>query len=428
MRALFAISNATGSRLRQSRAAVGMSLVVVAGALACAPFVAGVVPVAMGTVALGVAGFVLGRGGRPTPSVLLTALGAALLGWVGVATPSVETSAAFELVWLLVAVGAASTALRPAVMAAAALVNLVVFVGLMYVNPGIPTGGLVEVGALLAMMSAFAVGHAWQRSEVCDAVDAHDAALAEARARAAEAERAREELAAAQAELLRASKLAALGELSATLAHEVNNPLATVRLNADDLADLHPDADSQASIEAIRDGVRRCQSVVERLLAFARRGEAGMRRTDLSQVTRQTVRRVRRHLEHRGAAVEAEVTGPLWVRGDADALEQVVLNLLMNAGEALDGRGRIRVVSGRGDGQVWVAVEDTGRGIRPDIRHRIFEPFFTTRGDRRGTGLGLAVCRRIADGHDGAIDVEDAPGGGTRFRLRLPETADSPAA
>lgn len=422
--AVFAIRNAQGSRRRRSQAAVVLVLGVLAGVLVCAPFVTGIAPAAGVASLLALTGLLLGRAGLPTAAGLSVAAGAVSLAWIGVAFPSVRSSSAFELSWLFVGLAAAAGTLRPATMAAAAFVNLTVFSGLLYVNPGIPTEALVEVGALLTLMSVIGVGHAWQRTRTCELVDvrdaARDAALEQSRLRAAEAEAAREELAAAQAELLRASKLAALGELSATLAHEVNNPLTTVGLNAEELGDRHTDPDSREAMDAIQDAVRRCRSVVERLLAFARAGNAGIARTDLSEVTERTLRLVRRHLELRGARVEAEVQGPLWVEGDADALEQVVLNLLMNAGEALEGKGRIRIVSGRGPDEVWVAVEDTGRGIRPDVRERIFEPFFTTRAEEGGTGLGLAVCQRIAAGHAGAIDVEDAPGGGTRFRLRLP--------
>jgi two-component system sensor histidine kinase FlrB len=113
----------------------------------------------------------------------------------------------------------------------------------------------------------------------------------------------------------------------------------------------------------------------------------------------------------------------LSVRGDAAALEQLFLNLLLNAAQSLDDGGTVRVAVEDGDGVVRVAVRDAGRGMSPEVRARLFEPFYTTRAD--GTGLGLPLARRIARAHGGEIDVESAPGAGTTVVVRLPRASGS---
>ncbi len=276
------------------------------------------------------------------------------------------------------------------------------------------------------------------------------------------------ELQEAHLQLVQAERLAAVGELAAGVAHEVNNPVnfasnalralgayvqdvqaVAARVGALDLADparreaqlaelgklreqidLDEVAAALAELVAIvTEGLERTQRLVGDLRDFAAPGDGPRTDVDLRRGIESTLQLVRHELRRCGVevAVQADEPPPL-VRGDARALNQVFLNLLKNSAEALEHRGGAVVVRIRREGaRIAVEVRDDGPGIDPALLPRLFEPFFTTKGAGRGTGLGLSISRRIVSEHGGAIEVTSTPGEGTCFRVTLPAQEESGA-
>ena len=275
-------------------------------------------------------------------------------------------------------------------------------------------------------------------------------------------ERALRELRLAEAHLVQAERLAAVGELAAGIAHEVNNPVnyalnavramaglvdelcgiaaSAARLDWNDADALARDglalrhriddaeverlaADLGELAKIVSDGLDRTHRLVVDLRDFAAPGSGGaFQRVDARECVRATAQLVRHDLERRGVVLALALPeAPAHVDGDPGALNQVLLNLVKNAAEAFAGApGSIAIEVGAADGEVWIGVRDDGPGIEPAVQERLFEPFFTTKKAGSGTGLGLSMCRRIADAHGGSLEVDSAPGGGSCFTLRLP--------
>lgn len=225
-----------------------------------------------------------------------------------------------------------------------------------------------------------------------------------------------------EAQLREAQKLEAIGTLAGGIAHDFNNIVAgilgNVALLRQDLGADHPAAASLAQIE--RAGLRG-RSLVRQILTFSRRGELRAEPVRLNDVVRETLELLRATAPAgvRWSVRLAEV--PVWVRGDGTQLQQVLMNLCVNAWQALpDGGGLVEVsLHPQGDMAV-LAVRDEGCGIDEALQARIFDPFFTTKPQGVGTGLGLAVVRGIVQGHGGGIECRSGPGRGTVFEVRLP--------
>jgi len=252
-----------------------------------------------------------------------------------------------------------------------------------------------------------------------------EAAEAEAqRTRADELQAVNEQLVATQEQLVQAAKLATVGELAASVAHELNNPLLAI-LGYTSLMEQQLEIDRGAEgplryVPKMATAARRCQAIVRRWLDFSRRSSSRRARIDLVDVVDTTVGLATPQLQKLGAEIHIELDGELRIRGDANQLGQVVMNLLVNAGQALDERGAIHVEGRRIDGEVRLAVRDDGRGMSPELREQVFQPFFTTKPEGQGTGLGLAVSAGIVADHDGRIEVESSPGEGSTFTMILP--------
>jgi two-component system NtrC family sensor kinase len=230
--------------------------------------------------------------------------------------------------------------------------------------------------------------------------------------------------------LMESDRLAAVGELVAGVAHEVNNPLSSISAFAQLL--LRDGALTMAqreSIDVIRAETMRASQVVKDLLAFARRSEPQRAPLDLNAVVSRTLRMRQYQFAEGAVSVESELADDLpSVMGDARQLQQVCLNLLTNAVQAMSprGGGLLRVRTYGEQGSVCLDVTDTGLGIATSARAHVFEPFFTTKKEGEGTGLGLSVSYGIVTAHGGKIEVAETSASGTTFRVTLP-AADTPA-
>jgi two-component system, NtrC family, sensor kinase len=226
--------------------------------------------------------------------------------------------------------------------------------------------------------------------------------------------------------LLQAAKLAAVGEMAAGIAHELNNPLTTVMGFAELILDeTRADTPHRADLELVLKEARRARDVVRRLLDFARQGERTRSNADINAII-EDVLMLTRHLIHTsGVQLSIERAADLpWVSVDTNQMKQVFLNLIHNALQAMPEGGKLEIQTsvGNKDDHQWivVTVKDNGMGIDVKNKERIFEPFFTTKGDRGGTGLGLSVTYGIVTDHGGTIEVESAPGKGSIFSVWLP--------
>jgi signal transduction histidine kinase len=243
------------------------------------------------------------------------------------------------------------------------------------------------------------------------------------------------ELVSLRGRLLTSARLAAVGELAAGIAHEINNPLAYIGSNLRALREqwleLAPPADGAKPEEAERfeeglamldeslEGVERTAAIVRDVRAFSHGGGDERERLDPNELLDRALRVAEPHLRHRVRVVREYGEVPP-VEGARRELEQVLLNLIINAAQAIEGAGTVRLRSSLALGGVELSVADTGGGIPHPLIERIFDPFFTTKPVGEGTGLGLSISHEIVRRHGGRIDVESAPGRGTVFRVLLP--------
>lgn len=244
-----------------------------------------------------------------------------------------------------------------------------------------------------------------------------------------ERKHAEEELRAARLELAHASRLGLVGELTASIGHEINQPLTSILSNAEaGLLGLNggsrPDATELREIFGdIRDQSRRAADVIERVRALAGKRPLEHQALDVNEVVADTVHLVQGDARRRGVSLRAELAPALpAIEADRVSLQQVVLNLMLNAMDAMDQldapERRLIVRTGRLDDAVEVAVSDNGQGIPAERLPRLFDAFFTTK--KQGLGLGLAIARSIVEAHGGRIWAEDLAGRGATFRWTLP--------
>ncbi|HET8539357.1 MAG TPA: ATP-binding protein [Anaeromyxobacter sp.] len=273
-------------------------------------------------------------------------------------------------------------------------------------------------------------GHGLSRAAV--AFERLAAALAEERRRLAdkvdELERANAALVSARESLLHAERLATAGTLASGIAHEVGNPLGAITGYVElARARLRAGQHAEADDFLVRIGVEaaRIDAIVRGLLELARPAPPALGPTDVRAAVEDAVRLARMQARFRDVDVEVDLDGaPERVVAEALRLSQVLLNLLVNAGDAMGGRGRVRI-SARQAGApgeergVELCVADGGPGIPAADLPRLFEPFFTTKEPGRGIGLGLAVCQGIVTSFGGRISAENAAGGGAVFRVEL---------
>ncbi|MCC6336975.1 MAG: HAMP domain-containing histidine kinase [Myxococcales bacterium] len=276
------------------------------------------------------------------------------------------------------------------------------------------------------------VGGSDELTELGETFNAMGAELETARARLMrwndelkqKVEEALADLRAAQAQLLETQKLAAIGQLGAGVAHEINNPLVGILGNAQLLLMDHPEGDADFSLlKQIEDGARRCREITQNLLRFSQtKGEVTLAPLDLVPLVNAALDfEAPRHAEAGVTVVRQLSAEPMRVDGDAEQLKQVVSQLCDNARTAMASSPEkkltvaVRAVEGGG----VLEVTDTGKGIAPEHLARVFEPFFTTKDVWSNIGLGLSVVYRVVEEHQGKIDVASEPGKGARFSLTL---------
>jgi PAS domain S-box-containing protein len=236
-----------------------------------------------------------------------------------------------------------------------------------------------------------------------------------------------EEVRAMTQQLWQAAKLASVGELAASIAHELNNPLATVRLRVESILARTPADDGRRrALEIVDQESKRMGELVANLLQFSRRGDGHVSTVDIRQELTKAVELINHHLRKRLVNVVQEFAADTPnVFADRQKLRQVFLNLLTNAGDAMPKGGGLTLRTGpttldAGKHGVLIEFADTGVGIPTENLQRIMEPFFTTKEEGKGTGLGLAICRRVVQEHHGTIHITSAPGNGTTVRIVLP--------
>jgi two-component system NtrC family sensor kinase len=218
-------------------------------------------------------------------------------------------------------------------------------------------------------------------------------------------------------------RLASLGQMAAGVAHEINNPLGGILLYSNlVLEEMDPDHASRKNMEKIIYQTERCKKIVQNLLDFARTPSGDMEPLRVNKVILTSLNLIKDQSIFQGIDVKTDLMDNLpLVMGDLSRLEEVFLNLFINAVDAMEGRGKIKISSRiSSTGMVKIYITDTGKGIDKSYLPHIFEPFFTTKEPGQGTGLGLSITYGIIQKHGGFIDVESEPGKGTTFIITLP--------
>ena len=232
-------------------------------------------------------------------------------------------------------------------------------------------------------------------------------------------------------QLIQAVKLAAMGQMLAGVAHELNNPLTAI-LGVTELLRERPGADesTRRQLELTHRQARRAARIVQNLLEFSRPASPQKKPLDLNNILERTLQLHEHSLRRNNIEVDFRLPAELpGVVGDANQLIQIFLNLITNAEQAIRevrDSGRIQIRAGRIGNQLTITVQDDGVGIRPEALQRIFDPFYTTKRPGGGTGLGLSICMSIIREHGGNIEAETLPAGGSAFTIYLPVASGDP--
>ncbi len=221
--------------------------------------------------------------------------------------------------------------------------------------------------------------------------------------------------------LIRSEKLASIGHMVASLAHEINTPLMPIKLVLEDfiaqLDDQHIEYDAE-SVKVIQDSIERIQRIIRRLLDFTRTSNGDAVLLDLAQILEGIIKLNQKFFEHAHIRIDSHIDTLPAIHGSKDQLEQVFMNLALNAQAAMPDGGTLSIGAHTDNEDVVIRFQDSGYGIRQDNLHKIFDPFFSTKPN--GTGLGLFVSYGIIQAHHGSIDVNSTLGVGTEFVIRLP--------
>ena len=289
-----------------------------------------------------------------------------------------------------------------------------------YLPQGLQPTGRNQIGTLAASLS----GMSEKLREYKQAVDHYIQSLKESN----------RELRRAQEELIRSEKLSSVGRLAAGVAHEIGNPIGIIlgylEILRRSLSHADENADALARVES---EVLRIDRIIRELLSFARPAPVSLHPVMVNTVVEEAIALISHQKEIRAIAVEKQLDGTLPpVMADESQLKQVMINLFINAIDAMQGGGTLTIATGRTKGSgaapgsaaprpaVSIAVSDTGTGIAVESLKNIFDPFFTTKSPGKGNGLGLSVCLRIIETFAGTIAVKSSPGEGSTFTISLP--------
>ncbi len=228
-----------------------------------------------------------------------------------------------------------------------------------------------------------------------------------------------EDLKKAQDKLIQSEKLAALGKLSAGIAHEIRNPLTSIKVLIHSLSDrIKNVSDEQNDIKVIEEEIERMNQLISRVLDFARPRQPEFSLTDINSVIEDTIALVTPKFTEQDIILEKRLSQLGRIQADSEQMRQVFLNLFFNAIQSMPEGGRLIISTEQIDGMIRIEVRDEGKGVPSKVKDRLFEPFFTTK--EEGIGLGLSIVKRIIDEHKGTIGVEDNNPKGTVFIITLP--------
>lgn len=261
----------------------------------------------------------------------------------------------------------------------------------------------------------------WLRERMCRVGAAGGLVLGLAEDATAQQER-EQEVSLLEYQLIQAQKLQAVGQLASGVAHDLGNLLSVVRYHCDTVGSaLPPNSPADQSLDGVRTALEAASSLSRSLVSFARSVRGNKRKTLLRPALAEFLPTLQRLIGH-PITLQADLgpePGP-YLSCDIGQLQQAVLNLVLNARDAMPQGGSVRLRLSTAEGQALLDVIDQGPGIAPALRPFVFEPFFTTKSSTQGTGLGLAIVRRIAEDHGGRADLLDSPDGGAWVRLSLP--------
>jgi two-component system, NtrC family, sensor kinase len=232
------------------------------------------------------------------------------------------------------------------------------------------------------------------------------------------------------AQLVQSDKLASLGKMAAGVAHEINNPLAVILQKTGWLQDLLDEEEFKksangeefrASVKKIEEHVERARKVVHNMLGYARRMEPRLEDIDVNQTINQTVDILENYARSNNIDIQTDLADNLPITaGDQAQLQQVILNLINNAIDAIGKDGTVSVKSSRDPSKIRVVIADTGPGIPESMQKKIFDPFFTTKSTGKGTGLGLWISYNIIEKMGGSLALQSKEGQGAAFTITLP--------
>ncbi len=225
--------------------------------------------------------------------------------------------------------------------------------------------------------------------------------------------------------LFQQEKIVLIGQIAASVAHELNTPLGTVLMRAQLMRHQMKDGGDLSDLEVIESEAQRCRRIIDSLLGFSRRSEGLITRTDVNSLVRESLFIIENDLALKNISLETNyASNEVTINVDRNEIQQVLLNLVTNAADAMPNGGRLQITTRllSDQGRIEIQVTDNGCGMEKDVLNWAFDPFFTTKEPGKGTGLGLAICQRIVQEYGGEIEIQSQPGQGTTVSARLPCT------
>jgi signal transduction histidine kinase len=240
-------------------------------------------------------------------------------------------------------------------------------------------------------------------------------------------ETAYQELKSTQRQLIQSEKMATVGTLAGGMAHEINTPLGTILTNTEMLLKEIKNKEQMASLELIEEATKRCRDIVQFLLKYSRQAPVEFQPVELDKIIDDACFLLEHQLSNNGITINKEYNPMPKIEGNANELEQVITNLILNSKDAIiktynekRDKGNIQIRVYQKEKSLFIEIQDDGCGIPKKYIDRVFDPFFTTKDIGKGTGLGLSVSQRIIERHNGEIKIESEPGQGTMVRIELP--------